>query len=64
MSKQQQNPQGKQQQDAAITIPVKLDLITMTMPASFPFVDLLCQKEHKALFEKLFKPENSIGGTS
>lgn len=53
-----QKPKSKKTQELhiqAINLKSKSELIAIDLPSRFPFEDAVCLKEHKQLFESLFK---------
>ena len=53
--RKQKTPKTQELQIQAINLKGKSELAPIDLPPRFPFEDAVCIKEHKGLFENLFK---------
>jgi len=53
--RKQKTPETQELQIQAIELKGKSELTPIDLPPRFPFEDAVCLKEHKKLFENLFK---------
>ena len=51
-------PKTQELQIVATKLTGKSELASIDLPPHFPFEDVVCLKEHKDLFENLFKGKN------
>lgn len=52
------SPKTQELQIQAMQLTGKSELTPIDLPPRFPFQDAVCLKEHKELFENLFKGKN------
>ncbi len=53
--RKQKTPKTQELQIQAIKLKGKSELASIDLPPRFPFEETVCLKEHKELFESLFK---------
>ena len=58
--RKQKTPKTQELQIQAIKLKSKSELAPIDLPPRFPFEDAVCLKEHKGLFENLFKGKKLI----